>query len=145
MKKIALVLVLCVLLSSCINAFAQDKEVVVKINGKPIHTPVPARIVEGRTVLPMRVVFERLGAVVTWVETDKLIFATKGNTLLVMQPDNCNIAVQKTDTNEKKTVKLDVAPFIDNGHTLVPVRAVAEALEAEVSWDETTYTVNIYK
>ena len=145
MKKIILMLVLCILFSNCITAFAEEKDVTVIINGQQLQTPVPARIINGRTVLPMRVVFERLGAIVTWVEADRMIFATKDNTLMIMQIDNHNIAVQKTNETGKKIVELDVAPFVENGHTLVPVRAVAETLDAKVEWDEETFTVNIYK
>ena len=145
MKKIALVFLICLLLSSFTTAFAEEREVVVKINGEQIATPVPARIVNGRTVLPMRVVFERLGAVVTWVPEDRMIFATEDDTLMIMQVDNYNVSVQKTGEDGNKIVKLDVAPFIDNGHTLVPLRAVAETLDARVEWDGITYTVDIYK
>ncbi len=40
---------------------------------------------------------------------------------------------------------MDVQPFIENGRTLVPVRAVAEAMRAEVLWDQTTQTVSLNK
>lgn len=38
-------------------------------------------------------------------------------------------------------MKLDVDPVIKDGRTLVPVRAIAEATGAEVSWNPDTYTV----
>lgn len=40
---------------------------------------------------------------------------------------------------------MDVEPFIENGRTLVPVRAVAEAMGAEVLWDQATQTVSLKK
>lgn len=46
-------------------------------------------------------------------------------------------------TVEGKTTVLDVAPKIENGRTLVPLRAISEALGAEVAWDEQTQTVTV--
>lgn len=42
-----------------------------------------------------------------------------------------------------KTTVLDVAPRVENGRTLVPLRAISEALGAEVTWDEQTQTVTV--
>lgn len=39
-------------------------------------------------------------------------------------------------------VSLDVPPVMQNGRTLVPFRAIAEALNAEVNWDGETQTVS---
>lgn len=146
MKRIfSLILMICLLLLSSASAFAEDRVITVNINGQKLESPVPARIVNGRTVLPMRSIFERLGATVSWIAEDRLIFATANDTFIAMQIDNYNLSVQKTSTNENQIIKLDVAPFIDNGHTLVPVRAVAETLNARVDWDPVTYTVDIFK
>lgn len=42
-----------------------------------------------------------------------------------------------------KSVKLDSSVILYNDYTLVPVRAVSEAFDANVSWDGNTQTVNI--
>ena len=47
--------------------------------------------------------------------------------------------------NESQEIPLDVAPMLIDGRTLVPVRAVAEGLDADVKWDEATWTVLITK
>ncbi len=44
-----------------------------------------------------------------------------------------------------KVSKIDAAPYIDHAHTMVPLRALAEALSAEVYWDGTTNTVTLTK
>lgn len=46
-------------------------------------------------------------------------------------------------TVQGKTTVLDVAPKVENGRTLVPLRAISEALGAEVTWDEQTQTVTV--
>ena len=53
------------------------------------------------------------------------------------------MVVQSTASAEAKVVELDTAPFIDGDYTLVPLRAAAEALEAEVLWIGETNTVEI--
>ena len=50
---------------------------------------------------------------------------------------------QKNAIVDGKTVELDVAPKIENGRTLVPIRFIAEALGCDVDWDSLTRTVYI--
>lgn len=125
----------------CTNVSAQ--EVTVFVNNNPITSPVPARIINDRTMLPMRAIFERLGADVNWVEEEKMIVATREDLLIVMKIGDSIMTVQRTSSNELTAVELDSPPFIENGSTLVPVRAVAESLGAEVGWNGDTYTVTI--
>ena len=53
------------------------------------------------------------------------------------------IPIQKIDAEAPIIVDLDTAPYIHNDRTMVPVRAIAEALEAEVDWVDETSTVVI--
>ena len=94
-------------------------------------------------MLPMRSIFEKLGAVVTWVGADQLIFATKGNTFITLKIGVPQMSVQTTESTENKITELDTAPFIENDYTLVPVRAIAESLNANVEWNGETKTVAI--
>lgn len=132
---------LCLALS--MTAAYADDGVTVSLNGKTLSTPIPAQIVNDRTMLPMRAVFEALGANVDWVEADKLIFATKGNKFIALKIGVPQISVQTTESTENKVIELDTAPFVKNDYTLVPVRAVAESLNAKVDWDGETKTVVI--
>lgn len=120
-------------------------EITVIVNGNKIESDVPAMVINDRTMLPMRAIFEKLGANVTWMEDEKLIFATEGPNMVVMQIDNPVMSVQRIGEDGIKIVELDTAPFVYNDRTLVPVRAAAEALEAAVRWDGETKTVTITK
>ncbi len=142
MRKYLLSLLLILTLLS-VNVHAETKEVTVKVNDVKVVSPVPAQIVNDRTMLPMRSIFERIGAKVTWIESEKIIFATKDNLLITMQIDNNVMSVQRIENDEVVKIELDVPPFIVNGSTLVPVRAVAESLGCSVKWDQQTYTVDI--
>ncbi len=142
MKKRILSLVLIILLIFSNTVFAENKVTVI-LNGEIIETPVEAKLVNDRTMLPMRAIFESMGAVVTWFDADKIIFATKGDKFITLKIGEAAMSVQSALDDEMQIISLDVAPFIDNDHTLVPVRAVAEALDAKVDWEQETYKVII--
>ena len=136
------------------TAFAADengvfqpapKDIDVIINNEPLVMDVAPVIVNDRTMVPMRAIFEALGANVTWIPTDRLIVATQSDKVVVMQIDNTTMVLEKAGVDEKQLITLDAVPYILNDRTLVPVRAVSEALEADVKWSEATRTVIITK
>ena len=116
--------------------------VTVFVNGTELVADVPAQIINDRTMVPMRAIFERLGADVSWLQEEQAIFATRGATLIVMKIGVKTLAIS-TINGENKNVELDVPPQIVNDRTLVPVRAVSEALGCTVGWDGETRTVTI--
>ena len=138
-KIIALMTGTMMLFGTC--AYARD--ISVTINGEPLVTDVAPTIVNDRTMLPMRAIFEALGAEVEWVGEDSLIFATKGTSLITMKIGMPKMNVQKIDAEAPIIVDLDTAPYIQDDRTMVPVRAIAEAFEAEVDWIDETSTVVI--
>lgn len=107
------------------------------IDGKPLNLDVPPTIVEGRTLVPVRAIFENLGANVAWNNETKEITATKGETIIKLQLDNTTAYINDVATT------LDVAATSIDGRTLVPARFVAEATGAKVDWDSSTRTFNI--
>ena len=109
----------------------------VNINGSPLQMNVAPMIVNGHTMVPMRAIFEALGATVQWNATDQSITATEGNTTIQLQIGS-TVAL-----NNGTQVTLDAAPTIVNGSTLVPVRFVSEAFGAQVIWDAANQQVNI--
>ena len=143
MKKIILSFIVCVSILFSVTAFAANEDIIVTVNGEVLETPIAPQLVNDRTMLPMRSIFESLGAAVTWFEADQIIFATKGNAFITLKIGVCAMSVQTTDSNENVSVSLDTAPYIDSGYTLVPVRAVAESLQAKVEWVSETRTVVI--
>ena len=90
----------------------------------------------------MRAIFEELHCSVDYTDIDgKQIITAKlneNNSIgLVIGSDEMQIHNQK--------IKLDTAPIIVNDRTLVPLRAVSEAFDYDVNWDEDTKTVTISK
>jgi sugar lactone lactonase YvrE len=109
----------------------------VNINETPLQMDVPPMIVNGRTLVPLRAIFNALGAMVQWNPADQSITATKGSTTINLQIGST------TALNNGAQVTLDAAPIIINGRTVAPVRFVSESLGAAVSWDSSTNTVTI--
>jgi len=136
-KLISIALVLCVIASMfTFNVFAAE-EIKVTIDGKAQNYDVMPVIENGRTLVPMRAIFEALGAVVSWDDATKTVFGTKGDMTVVLQIGN------KTAHVNAKAQELDVAATIVDSRTMVPVRFISESLGCNVDWDDSTKTVII--
>jgi len=90
-----------------------------------------------RTLVPLRAIFEALGATVDWDGATQTVTAKKDSDVIKLQIGSNEMTVNG------KTVTLEVPAQLINGRTMVPVRAIAEAFGAEVYWDAATRTVKI--
>lgn len=142
-NKILLSIVLIIVLFSCHTLVFADSDISVILDGEQLQFDVQPQLINDRTMVPMRAIFEALGCSVDWVEENQLIIAVKGELIISMMIDKVNMPVQNVVTGEGKIVKLDSPPVIVDDRTLVPVRAVSEALGADVDWVEDTNTVII--
>ena len=124
-------------------AFAAD-DISVYIDGEQIEFDVPPQIINERTMVPMRKIFEVRGAEVEWVPDSQMIFATRGAKCALFQIGKYAMAVNDFSTNTVTKTELDIAPVIVDERTLVPVRAVSEAFGMKVDWDGETSSVLIY-
>ena len=113
------------------------KQITVLIDDKKIIFDQPPIIVDGRTLVPLRAIFEELGATVSWDGSTQTVTSAKGQTTISM-------SVGKTEMYKNgNLITLDVSPKLINGRTLVPARAIAEAFGCKVDWNEETRTVII--
>ncbi len=96
-----------------------------------------AVMVQGRIMVPLRSIFEALGASVEWNKDEQSISAQKGDISIKLQISS-DIAIKNG-----VQVKIDVPPSLINKQTMVPARFVSESLGATVNWDENTKTVSI--
>ncbi len=94
-------------------------------------------IVNNRTLVPIREVFEGLGAVVKWNGNDKTVYISNSSTTVILQIDSNIMIVNNVN------VILDSSPTIINGKTMLPLRAVSEAFGLDVTWDNQTRIINI--
>ncbi len=114
-------------------------EIQIKINGSRIYPDSAPLLVEGRTLVPIRAVAEKMGYSVYWDAENQLVGLTDGRTELVF-----GIGYASYIKNDVEKA-IDVAPFIFENRTYLPLRAVAEAMNAEVNWDGASRTVIIDK
>ena len=112
-------------------------DIKVLVNGTAVSFDQPPIIQNGRTLVPLRAIFEALGATVDYEQSTQTLTAVRENVTVIMQIGNSVFTVN----GEQKT--LDVAPQIIGGRTLVPARAIAESFGAEVAWDQSTQTMTI--
>jgi len=111
--------------------------ITVKLNGTYLNFDEPPITEDYRTLVPLRGIFEELGAKVEWDNDTETVTATKGDTAISLQIGS-NVLVKNGEA-----IKLDVPAKLVGARTLVPVRAVSEGLGAKVEWDEGTQTVVI--
>ena len=111
--------------------------ITIEIDGQLLQAEVPPRIIDDRTMVPLRAIFEALDTEVEWIHETRTIIATRG--------ENCiELVVDETEAQvNNEIVPLDVPATIIDGRTLVPVRFIAESTGQEVGWDGRTRTVDI--
>ncbi len=94
-------------------------------------------IQDGRTLLPVRYVAESLGANVLWDDATRTVTILKDGKVVQVVIDSNMLSVNGV------SIPMDTTATISNARTFLPVRFVAEALGAEIAWDEATRTVTI--
>ena len=125
-----------------------NETVKVQLDGKYVDftdsngNKVDPQIVNGRTMVPMRKIFEVFGTKVDWEGETKTVTAQKDDMQIILQIDNTEAKLIKAG-EEPKTITLDSAPVIINDRTMVPVRFIAESLSKKVGWDSDNRTVII--
>ena len=137
MKKITSILLSMLLLFACVNISAQNT-ITVELNANKLEFDTPPVNISDRVLVPVRAIFEAMGATVLWDETTKTVTSTLGETTVTMTIDSDILTVN----DQKKT--LDVSPTIVSDRTMVPARAVAESFGATVSWDAANNKVEIF-
>lgn len=106
-------------------------------DGGALQTDVPPTILNGRTLVPLRAIFEALDADVTWDNATQTASAQKAGTSVQVTIDNTTAYVNG------RAQTLDVPAKLIGGRTMVPARFVSESLDARVLWDGNTESVYV--
>ncbi len=94
-------------------------------------------IVDSRTLVPMRDIFEALGIVVGWDAETKTVTGKKGVTDISLTIGQSKVYINGTPQ------PIDVPAQIINGSTMVPLRVISDSVGCRISWDQSTKTANI--
>lgn len=121
------------------NAAAEDQQIKVEVDSQQMtFTDQQPVMKNDRVMVPMRAIFEYLGALVDWKSETETVTAKKGDIRVSLKIGST--AVKKNNTD----MTLDVPAQVINDRTMVPLRFVSEALGAQVVWSEAKNTAEIY-
>ncbi len=136
MKKILCILLILILsmpaFAAEISTLTREEEVHVYLDGERLGFDVPPVISDGRILAPVRGISEALGAEIIWndeIKTAEIVSKNRKISFCIGE----NIMI--IDGEEKE---IDVSAKIIAGRTFVPMRALAEALELDVKWNDET-------
>mgnify|MGYP000588684866 CR=1 FL=1 len=120
----------------CRNAYGKS-QIYVKFEGRYLGFDVPPIIEDGSTLVPMRFLFEQMGADVEWDGKTQTATATLDNKAVTFSIDNVNARINN------KPAKMDVPARLVNGKTMVPLRFLSENMGYDVDWDADSRTAII--
>ncbi len=134
--KVIAVLVICIV-SFNMLALAEENPITVYLDGSQLEFDVDPVLENGRTLVPMRVIFESLGAEVSWDAETWTAIAVKDDITIKITIDE--MKMYKND----EVIELDVPARLIDSRTLVPARAVSEGMGADVDWNQEAWAVLI--
>ncbi len=128
MKRFLLLFLTMIFIFQGISAFA-EKEISLYLDGKEVSCNPAPLIINDRTMIPARALFEEMGAKVSWDEKKRQVGINYEYIKIEMVID------EKIAKVNGVNVTLDSPPVIKNDRTLIPLRFVGESIGALVSWD----------
>lgn len=135
-KRILSMLIVMLFIFNAQCVLAND-EIIVLVDGEQVEFDVAPIAENGRILVPARAIFEKLGADVEWDQETQGVYAEKKGISVALWLDNAEFL------KNMLLYSLDVPVKVVNNRTLVPLRAVAEAFDCKVMWDEASKTVSI--
>ena len=118
------------------EVFPDDYDI--EYRGELLTFDVPPAIIDGEVLLPLRKVFQSMGAKVDWDDEKRTATVTKGNVELVLE------AGSSTLLRNGDEVELDIPPQIVNNRLLVPLQALSYGFGARANWDERKNSVWVW-
>ena len=119
-------------------AVSDASEIKVVLNGETLSFDIPPQIINGRIVVPLRAIFEAMGASVEWNADTQTVTAIKGATVVALKIGDCFPTINDI------IVEIDQPGIVERGRTLAPLRFVSEAFGGSVKWgsEDNIVTIN---
>ena len=139
MKKILTLMLTFVMFLSVVSGFSAtaSSSVSVFVDGEIVTFDVEPQIINDRTMVPLRAIFEQIGAEVTWDDTTKTAVSTKGDITVKITIGEYKLTKNGVD------IAIDVPAQIIDSRTLVPVRAISESFDCQVFWEDDIRSVRV--
>ncbi|REK74218.1 stalk domain-containing protein [Paenibacillus paeoniae] len=119
----------------------ENDQVKVVFENQLIPFDAQPEIVQGRTMVPVSALSERLGYEVEFADNERAIELTKGDLRVTLQVGSRVFATGEAATDALEQREMETAPYIKAGRAYVPLRFFSEAFGADVAWDRNTKTV----
>ncbi len=111
-------------------AVASAQNIGVTVDGRPVEFEgTQPKMVNNSVLVPLRGVFEEMGATVRWNQARQQVTAIKDNKKIRL------IIGDHFASVDGRSVRLNTPATVVNGSTLVPLRFLSEALGAQVRWN----------
>ena len=126
-------------------AVSAADDIRVFVNSIMLEMDVAPKIINGRTMIPVRAVSEAIGCKVEWIGAERRVNVytpDSSGLLLAMYIDNPNVT--RYNGNNPEQVKIDSPPVIIDGRTIVPLRFIAEAMGFTADWNGGSRVVSLY-
>jgi hypothetical protein len=108
-------------------------------NGRFVEFDVQPRVDEGIPMTPFRHLIEKAGGMVEWLKSAKEVNASADGQKIWFKVGDANAKVND------QSFKLEMAPYIDRGRTIIPLSFMRDALKVEIDFDPSTGHVLITK
>ena len=123
---------------TAMSTIGMARSITVAVDGRNVEFSGTQPMKMGDHVMvPLRGVFERMGANVDWQESNQSIIAERGDTRVELKIN------ENTAYINGKAIALNNPAIVQRGSTMVPIRFISESLGAYVDWDEASSMVNI--
>ena len=116
---------------------SETSALTVFLNGEPVSFDVQPEILAGTTFVPLRSIFEQLGAGVEWNPDRQEALLTSGRDEICLKVGS-EVAIRNTEVSS-----LTDAPYLKEDRVMVPLRYLSESLGYDVTWNPETRTAEI--
>jgi N-acetylmuramoyl-L-alanine amidase len=116
---------------------AAASDIKVFVNGERLSLPIAVPVKDSRVLVPFRKIGEALGIDVNWLSASRQVRAIDQGKEVLFTINSTNTLV------DGQTIVTRPAPYIEKGHTVIPLRFFAETFGADVKWDASARTVTI--
>ena len=139
MKKVLATITVITLLFSMLTCFAEtaNAEIKVKLKGEEVVFDQGPILVNEKPMIPLRAVFEKMGASISWDNSTETVLAMCKDTIVMIQIGNEKMF--KLD----ESIVLETPAMLVNDRTLIPIHVVTDVWGSNIEWNSETNEVII--
>lgn len=116
-----------------------------RLNGESISGEMPGVIYQSRTLAPLRLLAEGLGAEVEWMPDSAQVLITRDKEMVLLTLGSATANVNGEPQELPDGVPATMVSYKGQGYTMVPLRFFSQSLGCRVGWEQTSYTAKIYE